>query len=101
WLQIVHRNVGHYQWLKSGQQKQLRDMARILMAEKFWEGCNGLVITDEVKVTISAQAALLLLGLEHDYYDRVPTILVYPTAFWTAKPDEHADDAFVPDQAVL
>lgn len=101
WMQILDRNVGHYQLLPSKQQKQLRDIARILIAEKYWEGCNGLVINDEVKVTISAQAALLLLGLDHDYYDRVPTILVYPSAFLTARPDDNADEAFVPDQAVL
>ncbi len=101
WLQVLDRNVMHYSLLPSAQQKQLRDIAGILITEKFWEGCNGFVITDEVKVTISAQAALLVLGIEHDYYDRVPTVLVYPSTFWTAKPDEHADNAFVPDQAVL
>jgi len=101
WLTYVDRNVAHYHRLNREQQNKLRDIARILIAEKFWEGCNGFVITDEVKVTISAQAALLLLGIEHDYYERVLTILVYPGSFWTAKPDDNADDAFVPDQAVL
>jgi Mlc titration factor MtfA (ptsG expression regulator) len=34
-----------------------------------------------MKVTIAAQACLMLLGIEHDYYSRVPSILVYPTTF--------------------
>ena len=34
-----------------------------------------------MKVTIAAQAALMLLGMDHDYFDRVPTILVYPSGF--------------------
>jgi len=101
WLQILDRNVGHFHLLSAAQQKQVRDIASVLIAEKFWEGCNGFIITDEVKVTISAQAALLLLGIEHDYFDRVPTILVYPSAFFTARPDDNTDDAFVPDKAAL
>jgi hypothetical protein len=45
-------------------------------------GWWGLAITDEVKVTVAAQACLMLLGSEdHDYFARVPTILVYPSSF--------------------
>jgi Mlc titration factor MtfA (ptsG expression regulator) len=54
---------------------------RILVAEREWEGCGGLSITDEIKVTIAGQASLLLLGMEHDYFSHVPAILVYPTEF--------------------
>ncbi len=35
-------------------------------------------LTDEIKVTIAAQACLLLLHREPDYYPRLITILVYP-----------------------
>ena len=38
-------------------------------------------MTDEVKVTVSAQAGLLLLGLEHDYYRNVLSVLVYPAGY--------------------
>ena len=33
-----------------------------IVAEKDWEGCNGLELTDEIRVTIAAQASLLLLN---------------------------------------
>ncbi len=52
-----------------------------LVAEKNWEGCRGLQITDEIMVTIAAQAALMLLGLKHAYFRRVLSILVYPSLF--------------------
>src|SRR5205807_2129933 len=42
---------------------------------------GGLKITDEIQVTIAAQACLLVLGLEHNFYDRVLSILVYPHAY--------------------
>jgi Mlc titration factor MtfA (ptsG expression regulator) len=59
----------------------LQDDLRILVAEKHWEGCAGLEVTDEIRVTVAAQAALLLLGVEHDYFRNVSSILVYPDAF--------------------
>ena len=48
------------------------------MAERRFVGCKGLAMTDEIKVTIAAQAALLLLGEEGYYFDRVTSILIYP-----------------------
>ena len=62
---------------------RVRDDLRVLVAEKNWEGCGGLELTDEVRVTIAAQASLLLLNIEHDYYRHVTSILVYPAAYKT------------------
>jgi len=60
---------------------RLRDIARVIVAEKQWTGCAGLAIDDVIRVTIAAQAALLLVGLEHDYYRGVESIVVYPHTF--------------------
>lgn len=44
-----------------------------------WEGIDGFVVNDEVKITIAATASLLTLGLDQPFYfDRVQSILVYP-----------------------
>lgn len=101
WQQILIRNVPYFFRLPANLQTKARDIARIMVAEKYWEGCAGFQINEEVQVTIAAQAALLLLGMDHDYYQRVMTILVYPSAFLTTRPDENTDDAFVPDKAAL
>jgi len=45
------------------------------------EGCAGLEITEEIRVTIAAQACLLLLGMPYPRYTRVRRILVYPSSF--------------------
>lgn len=81
WQAIIERNVAVYARLSSEQQRRLRDCTQIILAERPFEGCRGLVMTDEVQVTIAAQAALLLLGEEGYYFDRVPSILVYPAAY--------------------
>src|SRR5208283_253918 len=49
--------------------------------EKYYEGCAGLELNEEIKVTIAAQACLLLLHRKTNYYSRLITILVYPHAY--------------------
>jgi len=78
WRAIIEQNVAVYRLLSSSQQRKLVDDLRIIAAERRFTGCKGLVITDEIKVTIAAQAALLLLGEEGYYFDRVTSFLIYP-----------------------
>jgi Mlc titration factor MtfA (ptsG expression regulator) len=81
WLKYLERNVPHYAYLSEAEQTKLRDDLRIFIAEKHWEGCGGLVLTDEIRVTIAAQAGLLVLAMPHEFFPQVPTILVYPRGF--------------------
>ena len=91
WEQYLVRNVAHFQLLNEDERARLRDGIRVLVAEKNWEGCGGLQVTDEVKVTIAAQACLMLLGMEHDYFSRVLSVLIYPSTFLIPK-GEWMDD---------
>ena len=38
WEAVLKRNVGHYPRLSAAEQARLRDVTRILVAEKTWEG---------------------------------------------------------------
>jgi Mlc titration factor MtfA (ptsG expression regulator) len=98
WQAILNRNVGHYPRLSPAEQSTLRDITRVLIAEKKWEGCAGLFVTEEMKVTIAADAALLLLGgADHDYYARVASVIVYPSTFRTPRPEDDWEDDFLSD----
>ena len=84
WLKILRDNVRAYNFLSEDQQAKLQRCLRIMVAERTWEGCGGLELTDEIKVTIAGQACMLLLGVAEGYYfDGLPSILVYPTAYAT------------------
>jgi Mlc titration factor MtfA (ptsG expression regulator) len=87
WLDFLKRNVAIYQLLSEEEQARLRDDLRIVAEEHGWEGCAGLEVTDEMKVTIAALACVLLLGIDHDHYAAVSAILVYPAGFTI--PEEH------------
>jgi Mlc titration factor MtfA (ptsG expression regulator) len=74
---LIEANVAVFSLLSSGEQQRLLDAVKIIVAERLFVGSGGFCMTEEVKVTIAAQAALLLLGEEGYYFDRVPTIFVY------------------------
>jgi Mlc titration factor MtfA (ptsG expression regulator) len=78
-LAVLERNVKHYGWLEPDSQQQLRDLVQVFIADKTWEGCGGLELTDEIKVTIAGHACLLVLALPHRLYKDVDSILVYPS----------------------
>ena len=79
WEDIIRRNVAHYCMLEDAERAHLRALIQVFIAEKNWEGAGGLELIDEIRVTISAQACLLLLGLPHNYYKNVESIIVYPS----------------------
>jgi len=51
------------------------------LLEKQFVGCKDLEVTEEMKLTIAAQACILLLGINHKCYPKLKTIYIYPTAF--------------------
>lgn len=67
--------------LAPDEQRRLRELVQVFVAEKRWEGGAGLVVTDEMKVVIAARACRLILNLDHAYYQFVRTILVHPGAY--------------------
>lgn len=82
WASILEANAPAYRRLPSDLRAQLHGHVHVLLAEKNFEGCNGLEITDEVRVTIAGQAGMLILNRETDYYPDLVTILVYPSVFY-------------------
>jgi Mlc titration factor MtfA (ptsG expression regulator) len=82
WREYLAADIAPFRHFSSEQQQKLQDITRLLIAEKSWEGCGGLTLTDEIQVVIAGQAALLTLGFDgDDSYPNVETILVYPQGF--------------------
>ena len=81
WRAVVERNVSVFRRLAAADQSELLGNAQVLLAEKSFEGCGGLILTDEIRVTIAAQASLLLLHRETEYFPNLTSILVYPSGY--------------------
>jgi MtfA peptidase len=81
WLRIIQARWPLYRRLSDDDRRELQGHVQVFLAEKGFEGCGGFVIEEEHKVCIAAQACLLLLHRETDYYPDLRTILVYPTMY--------------------
>lgn len=89
WRSILQQRVPYVRALPPDLQLQLKQHIQVFVAEKAFIGCDGLTITDEIRVTIAAQACLLILNRPSGYYPRLHQILVYPGSFVVRR--EHTD----------
>lgn len=82
WRRILRRRVPAVAALPADLQQRLKQHLQVFLADKPFIGCGGQAITDEVRVTIAAQACLLLLGdARAEVYPRLREVLVYPQPF--------------------
>lgn len=83
WDAFLYRNVPYVNLLPESLQAKLKGLIRIFVHEKTFEGCAGLEINDEMRVTIAAQASILMLGIDDlsSFYDDLRSVLVYPRPY--------------------
>ncbi|MEZ5063693.1 MAG: zinc-dependent peptidase [bacterium] len=91
WDRILARNFPLDAGLPAADRAELRRRVQIFLAEKHFEGAGGLVLTEEIRVTIAAQACLLLLHRGEDFYPRLDSIIVYPAAYRVRTSERSAD----------
>jgi len=82
WARILQRRVPLAQRLPAPLRRRLLGLVQVFIADKPFIGCAGLKVDDEMRVTIAAQACLLLLGQAGEAcYPRLRQVLVYPEPF--------------------
>jgi hypothetical protein len=81
WYDIVSRNIPLARQLSKPGRDRLLQVAHFLLQEVPFEGCQGLVVNDEIRVTIAATAALLLYKLPYPRFTKLVRVLVYPDTF--------------------
>jgi len=81
WLAILQKHFPLYRGLPAALQKELREKIQAFLAEKNFVGRQGQEVTDEVRVLTAAQACLLLLNRKTNYFPKLSTIYIYPTAY--------------------
>ncbi len=93
WREVLKANFEIYKQLSFADQQEIQTHILIFLAEKKFEGCGGLEINDEIRVTIAAQACLLLLHRKSKYYPSLKTILVYPSSYLAKNPYDSNDQS--------
>ncbi len=85
---ILSKNIFPYPRLSQKMKNELQGLVNVFLAEKEFEGCGGLELTDEIRVTIAGEACLLLLNRNlNNCFPALQTILIYPTAYVAASSD--------------
>lgn len=86
WRAVLRQRMPLYRRLPVPLQRQLQRHVQVFVASVPFIGCRGQVITDEVRVLVAAQAALLLLGRPAGRFRGLRQVLVYPGAFVVERP---------------
>ena len=86
WREIVSRRVPVAARLTDAERVKLLRLVQVFLREKIIEGCDGLDVTEEMKVIIAAQACVLLLHLDAGCYPGLRTVLVYPGTYRPRRP---------------
>lgn len=84
WRQVLQR-LPFVQRLPADLQMQLKAHIQVFLAEKPFIACGDITLTDAMRVTIAAQACMLLLNRDVGYYPSLRQILVYPGPFVVAR----------------
>lgn len=90
WDAALRQQAPYYTRLPDAPRAALQGHIQVFLAEKQFEGCGGLALTEPMRLIVAAHACLLLLGygaVTH-YYPGLHSILVYPDAF-RVNPREH------------
>ncbi len=85
WREVLRQRMPAFARLPADVQLQLKKHAQVLIAEKPFIGCAGLVVTDEMRVLVAVQASLLLLNRHAGYFGNLRQILIYPGVFVVAR----------------
>lgn len=82
WRTIIDANVPHARLLDEDDRGWLEDLVQVFLHDKTFEGAQGLEVTDEMRVTVAAQACVLLLGDEETaVYPDLSRVVLYPEAY--------------------
>lgn len=101
WRRILQRHVPLVRQLPVDLQLQLKQRMQVFIAEKPFIGCQGLVVTEAMRVVVAAQACLLLLNRPAEHFGNLRQVLLYPGAFVVDKVHHAAGGVLRDERQVL
>jgi Mlc titration factor MtfA (ptsG expression regulator) len=81
WEHYLEDNYTLFSKMPAELQSDMKNKIKVFLNEKTFIGCEGLEITDQIRVLIAAQACLLILNRKTTYYPKLRSIFVYPTSY--------------------
>ncbi|PIE14175.1 MAG: hypothetical protein CSA70_03250 [Rhodobacterales bacterium] len=78
--EVIVEQVPLLKTLPEGLWPALEGKVNLFLDQVTFYGCNGVEVTEEMQLSIAAQACLLVLNTDQ-WYSHLTTILIYPGAF--------------------
>lgn len=101
WRSVLRRRMPAFARLPAHLQLQVKRLVQVFVAEKPFVGCAGLAVTDEMRVLVAAQAALLQLNRRAGGFPGLREVLLYPGAFVVQREQPGAAGLVHEDRRVL
>ncbi|AUT01315.1 hypothetical protein CLI64_13395 [Nostoc sp. CENA543] len=113
WNAVIENNLPIYLCLSPAERRQLQGHIQVFLSEKQFIGCQGLQVTEEMKIIIAAVACLLLLNERGEYFPKLRSILIYPSTYFvnqtvavdnyivTERRDARLGESWIKDQVIL
>lgn len=100
-LRILESDFKFYKKLEDKEKRYFEHRVASLIKDKFFIGREGLTVTDEMKVLISATAAMLTFGFRDFYIGLINKIFIYPDEFYSQINEEFHKGEFNPTLKAL
>ncbi len=84
---LLETRVPLYRRVPAALRAELDARIAVWIARVEFVGCNGLEVNEPMRLMIAAQACIPALRLEHDVFDRLYGVLLYPDEFWVEESD--------------
>jgi Mlc titration factor MtfA (ptsG expression regulator) len=87
WRLALEEELSLYRNLGEADRRELHGHIQVFLAEKRFEGAGGLVVTEVMKLLVAAQACLLLLHRDTDYFPGLYSVVIYPSEYLARRRD--------------
>jgi Mlc titration factor MtfA (ptsG expression regulator) len=89
-----------YARLPSALKPRLDALVAVFLEEKEYVACGGITLTGAMRLSIAAQACLLVLGQDRRPYESLRAVLVYPSRF-IVRDRWHDEDGVVTEEELV
>jgi Mlc titration factor MtfA (ptsG expression regulator) len=98
---VLTNQFHFYNKLTPKHQRYFEHRVASFIVDKQFVGREGLIVTDEMKVLISATAVMLTFGFRDFYIGLISKIFIYPEIFYSTTNQEYHKGEFNPKLQVL
>ena len=95
-MDILKNNFSFYNKLTDAHKEVFEHRVAMFIKDKYFIGRNGLMITEDMRILVSATAVMLTFGFRDFYIGLISKILIYPGAFYSKTNKKHHKGEFNP-----